>query len=79
MGHVKRFGDFCAAFAAFAAAMFMFRQFMGYDFGEVEGIVEKLKYFFSNEPRREYRYYLTLFLLFALSLPYPPLFISYPL
>ena len=67
MGHVKRFGDFCAAFAAFAAAMFMFRQFMGFDFGEVEGIIEKLKYFFSNEPRREYRYYLTLFLFFALS------------
>ena len=54
MGHVKRFGDFCAAFAAFAAAMFMFRQFMGFDFGEVEGIIEKLKYFFLvwlYEPR----------------------------
>lgn len=78
MGHVKRFGDFCAAFATFAAAMFMFRQFMGLDFGEVEGIVEKLKYFFSNEPRREYRYYLALFAFFALSFTVSTVFHKLP-
>lgn len=67
MGYVKRFGDFCAAFSAFAAFMYLFRQFMGLDFGEIEGIVEKLKYFLSNEPRKDYRFYLTLFVLFAIS------------
>ena len=67
MGYGKRFGDFCAAFDAFSVFMYMFCQYMAMDFDEIEGIVAKLKYFISNEPRKEYRYFLTLFILFVLS------------
>ena len=67
MGYGKRFGDFCAAFAAFSAFMYMFCQYMAMDLDEIEGIVAKLKYFISNEPRKEYRYYLTLFILLVVS------------
>ena len=83
---VKRFGDFCAAFGAFAAFMYIFRQYMGMNFDEeLEGITDKLKYFFSNEPVKEYRFYLALFIIFALSFvistalhkfPYIPLAVS---
>ena len=86
MRMVKRFGDFCAAFGAFAAFMYMFRQYMGMNFDEeLEGITDKLKYFFSNEPIKEYRFYLALCACFALSfvistafhkLPYVPLAVS---
>lgn len=67
MGQVKRFGDFLAGFGAFAAFMYMFRQFMSYDFKEIEGMGEKLKYFLSGEPTKEYRFYFALFLTFAIS------------
>lgn len=67
MGHFKRFGDFFSAFGAFSAIMYLFCQYMAFDFKELEGITEKLKYFFSNEPRKDYRFYLPLVALFILS------------
>lgn len=67
MGQVKRFGDFLAAFGAFAAFMYLFRQFMMYDFKEIEGMKEKLEHFLSDEPTKEYRFYLALLIAFVLS------------
>jgi len=67
MGYFKRFGDVCALFAAFSAFMYVFCQYMAYDFDEIVGTTEKLKYFFSNSPRKDYRFYLTLILLLLVS------------
>ena len=67
MGGFKRFGDFCAAFGAFAAFMYLFRQYMGYNFKEIEGIVEKLKFFLSDQPTKEYRFIFGLFLSFLIA------------
>lgn len=67
MGQVKRFGDFLAGFGAFAAFMYMFRQFMSYDFKEIEGMGEKLKHFLSDAPTKEYRFYFALFIMLVLS------------
>ena len=67
MGQVKRFGDFLAGFGAFAAFMYLFRQFMSYDFKEIEGMGEKLEHFLSDAPTKEYRFYFALFITFALS------------
>lgn len=67
MGQVKRFGDFLAAFGVFAAFMYLFRQFMMYDFKEIEGMGEKLKFFLSDQPAKEYRFYFALLIAFALS------------
>ena len=78
MGYVKRFGDFCAAFAAFSVFMYLFCQYMAMDFKEIEGFMEKIKYFFSNEPRREYRYYLTLLVLLLISFAVSVIFHKLP-
>ena len=78
MSYVKRFGDFCAAFAAFSAAMYLFCQYMATDFKEIESIVEKLKYFFSNEPRKDYRSYLALLVLILLSFAVSVIFHKLP-
>ena len=67
MGQFKRFGDFCAAFGSFAAFMYLFRQYMGYNFKEIEGIFEKLKFFLSDQPTKEYRFIFGLFLSFLIS------------
>ena len=60
MNKVKRFTDVFAGFAAFSAFFYLFRQFMGKDFGEVEGMVEKIKVFFSPQMRRDYYAYMIL-------------------
>ena len=78
MGYFKRFGDFCSAFGAFSAVMYVFRQYMETDFGELEALTEKLKYFFSNEPRRDYRFYLPLIALFLLSFALSTALHKYP-
>ncbi len=78
MGYFKRFGDFCAAFGAFSAIMYIFCQYMAFDFKELEGIGEKLKYFFSNEPRKDYRFYIPLILLFIISFTLSTLLHKYP-
>ncbi len=67
MGYFKRFGDFCAAFGAFSAIMYLFCQYMAMDFKEIEGLREKLEYFFSNSPKKDYRFYLPLIAFFILS------------
>ena len=86
MGYVKRVGDCSALFAAGAASMFLLRQFMQYDFTEkAEGITEKLKYFFSDEVRKNYKFYLLMIALLLLSFivstalhkfPYIPMAVS---
>lgn len=78
MGYVKRFGDFCAAFAAFSAFMYLFCQYMAMDFKELEGFSEKIKFFFSNEPRRDYRSYLALLVLILLSFAVSVIFHKLP-
>ena len=86
MGHVKRVGDCSALFAAGAASMYLLRQFMQYDFTEkAEGFMEKIKFFFSDDMRKNYNFYLMLIALLLLSfivstafhkLPYIPLALS---
>lgn len=78
MGYFKRFGDFCAAFGVFAAVMYIFSQYMAFDFEEIESLTEKLKYFFSNEPRKDYRYYIPLILLLVISFTLSTLLHKYP-
>ncbi|MBE6547060.1 MAG: hypothetical protein E7668_06455 [Ruminococcaceae bacterium] len=68
MSYFKRFGDFCAGFAAFSAILYVFREFMEFTPKETVPLLEKLKLFFSDEPRREYRTYLILIGLLLLSL-----------
>lgn len=68
-GYFKRFGDFCAGFAVFAALLFLFREFMIFRPTEVdaEGIKEKLTLFFSRDPIQGYGLYLILIALLLLS------------
>lgn len=78
MNIFKRFGDFCAGFAAFSAIIYLFREFMAYSpEGEVS-VLEKLKLFLSFEPRRDYRFYLPMIGLFLLSLAISLLFHKRP-
>lgn len=67
MNKVKRFTDFFAGFGAFSAFMYLFCEFMEYDFGETEGLIEKVKFFFSGKTKYEFAVYLVLIALFALS------------
>ena len=68
MSNFRKFTEFCAGIAAFAAIMYMFRQFMAFDFEKIEYMKEKIKYFFSTEPSKDYRPYILLALLFTLSI-----------
>ena len=68
MSNFRKFTEFCAGIAAFAAIMYVFRQFMSFDFEKIESFKEKLKYFFSTEPSKDYRPYILLALLFIVSI-----------
>ena len=68
MTYFKRFTDFCAGFAAFSAGMYLFREFMEYTPKETVPLLEKLKLFLSNEPRKDYNIYVGLVGLLLLSL-----------
>ena len=78
MSSCKRFTDFFAGFAAFTAAMYLFCQYMMFDFKEIESLTEKLKYFFSNEPIKDYNFYLTLIGLLLFSCVFSILFHKLP-
>ena len=55
MRYFKKFTDFCSGFACFTALIYLFRQYMVFDFGEEGiGLVEKLKLFLSRERGLEY-------------------------
>ena len=68
MSYFKRFTDCCAGFALFSALMYLFTQFMAYTPKEEVSSLEKLKLFFSDAPTKDYKYYLPLIGLMALSL-----------
>ncbi len=78
MGYFKRFGDFCAAFGAFSAVMYLFCQYMAMDFKEIESLREKLEFFFSNSPKKDHRFYLPLILFFILSFTVSTCLHKYP-
>ncbi len=67
MNYLKRFSDFCAGFAAFAASLYILRKFMSFNPADAEGIKEKARLFFSKDYFRDYRAYLILIILLAVS------------
>lgn len=68
MNYFKRFSDFCAVFAISAAAIYTLRKFMSFNPADAEGMVEKLKLFFSKDYYRDYRSYIVLITLLTVSL-----------
>ncbi len=66
MNYYKRFTDFCAGFAAFAALIYLLRSFMPFSPEEAEGISQKLKLFFERG-NSNHRAYLVLIALLAIS------------
>ena len=68
MSYFKKFGDFCSGFSAFTALIYLFRQFMTFDFGEETlGMIEKLKLFFSKTAQFQNYCMLVLATTFVLS------------
>ena len=69
MRYFKRFADFCTGFALFTMALYLFRKFMSADFPEeIEGIKEKLKFFFDKDTEVSRLLMLMMVMLLALSL-----------
>ncbi len=68
MGAFKRFTDFCTGIALFVSSFFLFREFMAYSPDGDPSTREKIKLFFSENAWRDYRPYLWLVGLLALSL-----------
>ena len=68
MGAFKRFCDFCCGIALFVACFFLFREFMVFRPEGDPSLREKLKLFFFENTWRDYRPYLALVGLLALSL-----------
>ena len=79
-GYFKRFGDFCAGFAIFAALLFLFREYMIFrpTQEDAEGMREKLSLFFSDQVGREYQLYLVLIALLLFSIIFSLLFKKFP-
>lgn len=68
MTYFKKFGDFCSGFSAFTALMYLFRQYMMFDFKDEElKILEKAKIFFSPTANPPYYAMLILAAVFVLS------------
>ena len=76
MSNFKRFSDICAGFAAFSAAFYVFCQYMGYDFKEIDSMKEKIKLFL--EPERGFSFFLPLILLFLFSCIFSLIFTKLP-
>ena len=68
MGSFKRFTDFCGGIALFVASFFLFREYMAYTPDGEPALREKIKLFLSETAWRDYRPYLWLVGLLALSL-----------
>ncbi len=68
MGAFKRFCDFCSGIALFVACFFLFRAFMVFTPDGDPSLREKLKLFFGENAWLDYRPYLWLVGLLALSL-----------
>ena len=67
MGYLKKFTDLGAGIAAAYGAVYLLREFMTFKPKDVESSSEKLKLFFSNEAKLDYRSLLILVALLALS------------
>ena len=68
MSNFRKFTEFCAGISAFTALMYIFRQYMSYDFGDVEGFREKIKLFFEFSAIQDYRPYILLAALLILAI-----------
>ncbi len=68
MSNFRKFTEFCAGISAFTALMYVFRQYMSYDFEEAEGFKEKIKIFFDTSALNDYRAYLLLAALIILAI-----------
>lgn len=78
MSYIKRFADCCAGFALFSAVLYLFCQFMAYSPREEVSLLEKIKLFFSTEPRLAYYLYIPLIGLLAVSLAVSLMFHRFP-
>ncbi len=67
MGYLKRFSDILGGVAAFFAGVFLFGKYMEYDPANVGEGKSKLAWFFSSNNASEYRQYLVLIGLIALT------------
>lgn len=68
MNYLKRFTDFCGVFAAFAALVYVMGQFLIYRPRKEElGMLEKLKLFLSDTNAKNYKAYVVMILLLAIS------------
>ena len=78
MKYCKRVTDFFAGFTAFSAIMYLFCEYMKYNFNDIESTTDKLKHFFSHEPTKDYRFYLSLIALLILSCVVSIVFDKFP-
>ncbi len=67
LSSLKKFSDTCAGFAAFSAFMYVFCQFMAYDFGDSESTIENIKFFLLEYTEKNYSFYISLIALFMFS------------
>lgn len=74
MSNFRKFTEFCAGISVFAAIMYVFRQYLGYTFKDVESTKEKLKIFFDPSSSRDYRGYILLAALLLLAIAVSLLF-----
>lgn len=68
MGAFKKFADFCAGIALFVLSFFLLREFFGFTPADDPALREKWRIFVEENPVRDYRPYLGLIGLLALSL-----------
>ena len=68
MGAFKKFADFCAGIALFVASFYLFREFLFFAPADAPSLREKWQFFFEENTVRDYRPYLGLIGLLALSL-----------
>ncbi len=67
MNYFKKFTDFCGGFLAFTAIMYLIKEFSAFAKGEEMKTLEKLKLFFDPREVNDYRGFLILILLLAVS------------
>jgi len=68
MSNFRKFTEFCAGISVFAAIMYVLRQYLEYNFKDVESTKEKLKIFFDPSSSRDYRGYILLAALLLLAI-----------
>ena len=79
MSYFKRFTDGCAVFGALFILIFIFSKFMGLkELEQMESTSEKLKYFLGGETSIDYRPFVVLFILLAISITVSVLLHKFP-